>query len=542
MTIKTLTPMQLWADYDCAKDCMAINILGKTTVGEVTNVDFAYTAFITDGGISRVKARVRYIKPTVAAPLPVLIYIGNDGNNKMDLQPYIDAGYAVVTCDYLGIDGTVFAADIAYAKLGCEGEHLTAKSGADKTALFARSKVIRRLINAIDSLPALDVSRIALMGWGDACDIVWQVAAIDKRIGVIVPFLNSGWRNYDGEFDLTDDEKLRWDIGCSVQANAKFVDCKVLMCVATNNSKYNFDKLGDTIRLLKQSTECRVIISPQLADQVYDNTLTIIKYLKAVLVNSAPLIAVPTLNCDIDDDGKLMVNTRVDGAIRDVTDVQLFYSYDNDNHPQFRNWYAQSVGSDIQGLGRTSLKTFDAAESIHMFVIASYKNGLVVCSEPYKVVPSELGNVTTVKRNARIVYERKLGTSQFVIVTEGKLVNHDGIKLMPGALDILGVTAEKGSMLTYRIGEITGENNDSILQFDIYSTETDSCEITLIDVNKVEYTTFINIKSDEEWNKIQLHTNDFKSPDLVPLKSWDSVKCMLIKDAHKLLLNNILWV
>lgn len=539
MAIKTLTPMQLWADYDCDKDCMAINITATTEYGGITELDFAFTAMITDGGITRARANVKYIKPNNETSLPILIYLGN-GNESFDFHPYIEAGYGIVECDFLGINGTVFASDVNYAKLGNEGDHLTAKLGADQTALFIRSKIIRRLISALHALPMLDSSRIALMGWGESCDIVWQVAAIDRRVGVIVPFLNSGWRKNSDE-SLTDDERLRWDIGCSVQANAKFVDCKVLLCVATNNSEYSFDKLGDTIKLLKPSAECRVIISPQLDNQVYDDTITIIKYIKAVLVNTAPLIDIPTLNC-IATDGKLAVNTRVDGAIRDVIDVQLYYSYDNDSYPQFRNWYAQSVGSDIQGLGCTTLKVYDINETIHLFIIASYKNGLKVCSEPYKCIPSELGNINTVKRNTRIVYERKMGTSQFVEMTNGSIIKPDGIKLMPGALDILGVTTDNGDILTYRIGEIIGENNESILQFDLFTTQLDSCEIVLIDVNKSHYTANYSVRSHDEWNKAQLRTNDFKGDDLVPLKSWDSIKCMIIKNADKILLNNIIWV
>lgn len=534
MAIKTLTPLQLWQGYDPNEELPQLNIIDMCTSDGVTALKFVYTALNTSMGKTRISADVRYINS--ADVHPVIIYV-EDGTGDIDMSEYIAAGYAVVVCDHLALRGAIYASDIEYAKLGAEGEHIRAKLGADNSALFIRSKVIRRLITALDALPMLAADKVALIGWDESCDIVWQVAAIDKRVGAIAAFLNCGGAEICA---ATEDEQLRWDIGCSVQANAKFVECNALISLATNSSKYNFDKTIDTIKQLK-SGNTRIIINPQLAEQVYDNTISIIKFLKASIVSAAPLIAIPTLSASVTESA-LTVDFNVDSVMRDVLDVQVYYAYDNDELPEFRNWYAQSVGADMQGRGKAQIKTYSPDESVHIFVQANYKNGLTLSSEPCTVVPSELGEVTLSNRNNRIIYERKLGVSQFVEITNGKIIKSNSVKTIPGAMEILGITSDKGDILTYRIGEIKASNEDAILQFDIYSTAVDSCKLIITDYKRVKYTANVALKSSEEWHKIQLSTSDFKNSDMLSLKSWENVKSLCFIGACQYLINNILWI
>lgn len=536
MKIKTLTPTQLWESYDPSEKGIELSILNTSRKESVIEMNIAFSARL---GSDKTRARARVLYPTNGKVFPVILAV-DDG--YLPEEKLIESGFAIVYCDFSGHNGTIYGESVKFAEYGNEGEHITAKLGADNSAVFVRAKLMRRLITAVESLPMLDSKAIAVTAWGINASIAWQTAGMDKRVKALMPMLNFGWMDVrELDNSLTDDEIIRWNIGCSIQAYAKFVECKILILLSTNNKNFKFDKLNDTIHALNAKAQYSLYVSPQTDEQLYECDETVIKFLKAALVSDKVLISAPQINYSIAEN-QLNIGIDVDNSLSEIKEVLLFYTYGGEDGAEYRSWRFVQVGCDITGRGRTDISIFDNTKNVYCFARANYKNGVTLCSEPMCIDSDAIKDVTVKATKKRIIYERKIGVSQFIEVRPNSRYVTPSIRLEMGAFDILGIATDNPIIKSYRIGEISNEDNDSILQMDVFSAQASEFTVGLITGDGVEYSQTISLDNNTDWQKLQFNVSDFKDTDLHSMKNWSDVKCMKIYNADKILFNNILWV
>lgn len=536
MKIRTLTPTQLWESYDPSEKGIELSILSTSKKEGFVEMNIAFSAKL---GSDKTRAKARVLYPFGDNVYPVILAVDH---GYLPEKKLIDSGFAIVYCDFSGRNGTVYGDSVKYAEYGNEGEHITAKLGADNSAVFIRAKLMRRLITAVESLPMLDSNAIAVTAWGNDANIAWQTAAMDKRVKALLPMLNFGWLDVRELDDtLTEDEIIRWNIGCSIQAYAKFVECKILILLSTNNKSFKFDKLNDTINALNPNAQYSLYVSPQTDEQLYECDETVIKFLKAALVSDKVLISAPKINYSIAEN-QLNIGIEVDNSLSEIKEVLLFYTYGGNDGAEYRSWRFVQVGCDITGRGRTEISIYDNALNVYCYARANYKNGVTLCSEPMCIDSDDMKDVNVKSSKKRIIYERKIGVSQFVEENPDSRYVTPSIRLEMGAFDILGIATDNPIIKSYRIGEISNENNESILQMDVFSSEANEFIVGLITADGAEYTASVTLENNTDWQKLQFNVSDFKDIELHSMKNWSDVKCMKIYRADKILFNNILWV
>lgn len=551
MDNKALTPIQLWQDFNPVKEDLSLNVIAISHSEEGYSLTECYfTALRAQDGAVRVYVRI--YRPDSTAPLPVIVYINDYTNNDADIpERFLAKGYAVVTFDYTGISKdkeryTLYPDSLKYGNLAFAGDALnSAKQGAENTCVFLWTRIARRVLSLITDFPGLDKDRIAGVSWGEGANILWQLAGIDGRLNAIVPILNCGWQEYSaypkylGEPPFSE-ERLTYEITCSVQSYVKFVMAKTLVVCPTNSSVYSFDRVEDTLNRLPKDTQRYRIFSQGMRDSITLKALDAIFAWLNDIFNNKRLPVSPEISYALNE-GKLDISIESDATYSDVVSAELHTAYGELN-PALRSWHKISLGLGMDGKAHTPVKVYDTTERIFLFAKIRYKNGSIVCSPQISLIPAELGEIVTSPHPTRIIFERKMGASAFFLKTDENVVSDSIISLATGPLDIPGVSTSKGCLVLYNIGDLHNNDDELVLQFDVYAPQPKTIKVVITDSSFNEYSATINIDNVEEWTKVRLGLIDFKDKELIPLKLWQNVKILTFCDAEGALFNNILWV
>lgn len=552
MEIKTLTPLQLWQDFNPVKEPLNLNIIDFKTNNGYNYITYGYTIMTAHDG--KVRGIAKSVYRAGAANLPVVMYIP-DFEELIDLEkllPLAEQGYACVTFDYTGESNqkdffTSYPISLNYGNIRRAGEHLkSAKYGADNTSLFLWCKVARRTISLISELPYADASSIAGIAFNNGANILWQVAGIDGRFKGIIPIMNNGFSDFNGNdkddnSQSFDEEATRWKIACSVPSYAKFITSAVLFIGTTNNETYPYDRLEETMRLLPCNSLKSNFICAGLSNNLYSGVKsTVIEWLDSNIRNKSTFADTPIIKLSIVDDN-IVATVIADTKYNDITDATIYVSY-GDLIPCLRNWTAVNIGIGMDGTGKSRIKVYDPTIKINLFANITYKNDVSLSTVLATFLPDELGRVKLNIKNNRIIFEKKLGANVFFSETKELFTSDKNIRFENGAMDISGITTAHGNMVCYNIGDVNNIDADTMLQFDSFSLESKTFTVLLIDGYMREYSLDITVNNIEEWSKFKLRPFDFKDNELIPLKDWSGVKVLKFINAENVLFNNILWV
>lgn len=551
--IKTLTPLQIWQDFNPMTESLELNIISREIVGEIEKIEYGFTAIKTVDG--RVRIRVQVTKKVGLENAPVLLYIPDyyEAANK-DTSDYVAQGFAVATYDYSGKLGgkrsyACYPPSLDYGNIIRSGERLnTAKFGAKETSLHLWVKVTRRVLTLLSSLNCLSKDKVAAIAWGDGANILWQAAGMDARIDTVVSMLNCGYSEYKGldkygdntQMQSDDEERTRWNAGCSIQAYAKFVTADVFCVIDSNDKKYSMDRLGDTMALLPEGATHTELINMGLQGQLYSSAHNaVVRYLTEKYINKTKLPNCPTLNFSVVEE-KICVDIDC-GNYDQITAVELYYSY-KETKNWARNWHMMSIGVDMQNKAKTTLRVFEPNCLLFCMVNIIYRNGMRISSKLHAIKPSDIGAIKPAIASQRIIFEKKMGIQNFVPRTKKKYVIDEMVSFAEGPLEITGVTSAEGDLINYNIGDVKCEDEETLLQIDLFSAKKKEVVIVLTDGAGKEYSATAQLTEHEEWNKCQLALIDFKDSALIPLKEWTDIKFMTFRDAKDVLINNIIWV
>ena len=196
MTIKTFTPIQLWKDFDDSLYNESINITEYKNLDDYTAIKLYFNAINRSDGPVRVF--VKLYLPTGGKNLPTVLLIPDIVNYNADSELIKMAllGYCTATFDYsgCGLDGhTNYPESLFYGNAKEAHDHIdTANHGANKTSPYLWSKIARKVITLLCSLPYVDESKIALTSVNFGVNMLMQVASMDKRIKCAVSIFNNG--------------------------------------------------------------------------------------------------------------------------------------------------------------------------------------------------------------------------------------------------------------------------------------------------------------------------------------------------------------
>ena len=554
MEIKTLTPVQLWQDFDNYCTPINMSIVGYNIVDNIAVTEYFFTAFNTMDGEVRVYAKTFCRPKSINNPTILFIDEFDLDDNFSQALPFINLGYTLVYFDYKGIDAnkelyTHYPNSLDYGNYSKSGLHLnTAKFGAQHSSLFLWSKIARRTISFIESLPTCDSSRIIGISNNSGANILWQVAGTDNRLSAIIPIYNTGFSEYNGNttdyssLNIDDaTERNRWVIGLAVPSYAKFVNCPVIFVGASNSRTYDYISLSNTINMLPSSTYNAEIITIGADKNLDYRTPTTIISMLDNINNGKENYKTPTLTRSINN-GVFYYDINVDVKLASILKVELHLSY-GDTPSAVRNWRTQSVGMGMDGNGRVAVKVYDLKEKVLATATIIYTNGVIISTQLDSFIPSNTSNdaLKSIKNN-RIIYERSLGTRAFFTKKDELIINPDDISLKNGPLDIAGLTSYCNELVCYNIGDITDKGVDNTLQFDCFHSETKTFDIKLTDINLFDYFATITIGGTDEWIKVTLDAQDFKDKTLKPLRTWADIKVVSFVNAENVLFNNIIWI
>ena len=552
MRNKVLTPLQLWADYDAARHSCAVSFTHYKTVDNRT----VFSAYVSGEqvGDETIRIFVRGEMPKGGSD-NVVVYVGDAmySGDYLSMAELVEDGFCVVAFDYCGrvegkTDYTRYPADLAYCNYMQAGDHLTkAIPTAKETCIFTWAKVCRSVIGFAKQMCGADC-KLFLAGIRSGASIMWQAGAMDKRVDGLIGVLHAGWKEYVGVpkysdilFDMTD-ERERWLMGCSAQTYAKFISVPTLFVGSTNNTESSFDRIENTLGILRERVPVSQSICAGLTNTIDSAGISTIRHwIASQTSKSVVMPANPSVSVSIQD--RAVVATVQPDASEEIAQIDIYYNFD-EVQSDLRSWKPLRV-SVANPKEQIPVYTGNRLLFVHASVL--YKKGYRLSTLPVvtHLDPEHL-DVRTDVRKRPVIYERKDGIASWVAENEDRYSAYIMPRMAVGALDIQGITAERGNLSTYLIGEISPRMADQkLLQFDAYAATDRACHVVVcVDEGAGKhrnYTASATIAGGA-WNKVSLEVQSFKSDDFMTLKSWQKVKKLTFMQADGILFNNILWV
>lgn len=554
-SIKLKTPVQLWEGYDPNKADLEINILNRQNIDGIERTLYSFTAIKADDGRARVTMTL--LKRSGIDNMPVVLYIPSYQEKEPCGSTFrlINKGFAVAYINYSGDNGDlkyppIYPKSLSYGYYSkSQGRLFEANYSVDSSSLHIWCKVMRRAITMLGDIPNIDANRICGMAWGDGANILWQIAGIDNRLKLIVPILNSGYGEYSGYYKYSDnpepiftDERARWTVGLAVQSYAKSLLCDAYVVSATNDKIYAMDRCEDTVNLIPSSVSHRQLFADGLCRQVYNNCIdSIIEYITERIGLQKDIAEEPQLQLSVNE-GKLIAGVVVDHRYDSPDSLELYYC-SGEYKGEYRNWKRIILGVDIEGQANSPIRIFNLTDRVYVFATVKYKGGLSISSQLKSVIPSSIGaDINLSVKGTRIIYERKMGINSFFPAGNTKVVDRNSVITATGPLDIMGVGTTAKLLVNYNIGEVHCDDEESLLQIDIYSAVEPNVKVSITDGGGKEYFAEFALKTDNEWTRVQLHCGEFKDCGMLSLKGWTNVKILKIYNANAMIINNILWV
>lgn len=546
-----MSPSQIWANYDIENIRLKSNFIKYDTSKEI--IDFE--AYISnDDGNEESILTYTYGKLNKSKSKATIIYINGFStyveNEVFEL--FLPHGYNVVCFDYMGKSSkekyTIYPKNLEFANYALSGQHLHGFVDSPKdSCVYVWSKICRDVITFVKNTIGQD-QKIVLLSSVEGGNILWQVAGIDKRVDAIIPSNNAGWSECRGLFKYStspdeynfSEQTIRFISACSPQAYAKFVKCPVYCLLGTNGSMTSVDRIQSTLSLVQNDGNTKLCLCPNLTNTTSAKARTSMRIWLNNTLDGVAMPAFPSLNFVVEDNNlyaKVDFDQTTNSEIESLT---IYYSYNEDNS-ELRHWN-KTIISTASSMSQIPVRKDD----VRVFAFASiiYKDGQYYSSLPKMF---DLDNVPLERitpKRSHIIYERKLGINAWVV--DNNTSEYYLPEIKAGAYDILGITAKKGDLSTYIIGDNYYERTDtSILQFDCYTSCAREFSVMLcVEMQKAKYEYYFATipLGGGEWQKISLHTSDFKTKELVPLKSWNNVKKLSFVKIDDTLISNIIWL
>lgn len=557
-----ISPNNLWRDFDVSIQNPDISFVFSKTEHGLTKSGFYFTAGEFSDGKIRAYAELEYLEEThdkYDDKMPVVIIAADMRSEQAgELNTrLVNSGFAVIRFDFLGRRDTgrftLYPESLNFANLDVSSGNLySVVSEAKKTCWYIWSVLARRLITLTEKLPDTDPSRVSIAGFGHGGNIVYQVAAMDGRISAAAVIGESGWAGYgllhdtDAEqTNMFDDEHARFIYSLSSQSYAKLVKKPFLMHLNTNAEDSSFDRGFDTFSRLPQQLKTALSISPGFQNSIgYTQRANLVSWLKYHMLHEGKYCDTPEISTYLSED-KLYARLKTDNTYK-IKSVEFYYAYDTVDSA-IRNWHRLPALELGENEFIAKLEVLKPDQFIFVFGTVNYENNISVSSKLIAKSLKETKVALSLPATSRLIYDSKNAFDCWAVTGLKTLFNDKKIlSIKKGPLKIDGITSHTNRLSTFKLSDpkFYGYDND-LLQLSVFSEFPQTVRISIterIDARwRGTYSAVLKLSGGEQWTKINIPPQDFKSPDGIAAESWEDMAFLVVESESELLVSSVLW-
>ena len=537
MAIKFLTPVQLWQDFDPTAASLDISIEYNTET-DGTRLKGAYFTAVSEGEES-VRAFAE-VKSTVAVPKKAILCVMNSGDQTGYAEGFdelLKRGFAVMTVDVSGVPDEAgraarYSDGYAYASFaaGTPDRFLAAPSAKD-SPVYLWAKIARRAITLLDYF--YPKAKVAVMGARTAADVAWQVAGSDSRVSALVALLGDYSEPPVAENGDTSNADS-YTMAISAKSAARLVKCPCLLATASNLHGGDVEKINEVSSQIPSTQSFAFVITPRLNAQIdADDLISTYKWLDRTMKGEdAPQLSLTSAP----GDGSLSFTLSGDARAQSAC---LLFSYGH-TLPDYRHWHEVPMKKHEDGSFSATIPVWEGDNEIYAYATATFPGGITFASRAQDALVSSL-----------VPYR----VSQFLLDTESDhgFYSDNSAETFVSYKDDFAVKASpdgvpgfcaKGVLRTNILSERGRYEPAAALHISVYSAKDAEVRVVLVKEEEgrlVEYvaTCFVD---GEEWTRLSLKTDDFKTSELIPMKDWDDLYGIILPDTVDKYYNNFLWM
>lgn len=538
--MEILTPQIIWKGYDASVLPLSVSVLSDKKVGSERVILAYFNGPTTTEGVARVF--VRCIIPTGKGNAPVIVYMtdGNANAETLDCSRFTELGYAVVIPDWAGACDnphfTIYPRSMSYANFtpDCLG---TVPEDVRFNCWNAWAEVGMRAITFASQLEGVDASRVAIMGDGVSVAAVIKAAAVDSRVKCAVTLFSSGQRSeYEDERD-----NLRYKVALSGEAYAPMIKAPLLIMAASNEQDGSIDDMSDFFALIPRSVGARFSVSPRRSHAIScKQNGNIERWLESHLSKGEPLPSAPELTASCSEH-MLYYNVKTPVG---CADTELFVAQAM-KEGALRNWHAAKLETVGENEYISRVDVYNARQPVYAFVNCSFEGGVSVSSPVIERNPALMGVAETPARNTRLLYDSEMGTDDWVSLSP--LASSIPIEMKKGPFGLEGVSSPLCTMSTFKPGDACYRGKEELLQIMIYSPTEQDVVFTVVSLTGgaggkyAEFSHSERLSPSDNWRKITLRPEDFKSPFAV-CPDWTDVVNFRVDSDAPVAIASMIWV
>lgn len=548
-----LTPVQLWKKFKPTTTDFHANIINFKRLGYMNVCELYFTALTQHDGDVRVFTQVYFPKKPTSAAYIIMVPEFNKMVDYNYISYFVQAGFNVVTFDIAGKCNekhyTHYPQSLEYCNYIYSGDHLnTCNHGAEGTCLFTWCKITRQVISFVKNFsPSFEPTKVLMTAQNSGANILWQVAGVDDRLDGIIPINNTGYDEFNSNISKEETplenlaERNIWTLCCASPSYAKFINCPVLFLGSSNNRKYSYSSLSDTLKLIPDNITHYECVSVGCSNNLYKQALyTAFNWIDDIAHDNHSFV--PPKGRFVVLENRLWAYADFDMDYDAVVEAKIHVAYGKEVEG-VRNWVGYSVQPDLVGTASQKIKVFDLNEEIGLICTVFYRNGSMYTSPLLTITPSKLGQeIKTNARNNRIIFSKELGTNAFYPRESAFFADKANIHFETGALNLQGITTDRDDLVCYNMDGRFISNKEVMLQFNYFTTKPRQITIEVIDDDLKSYYATINLNASDEWQSIKVPRTSFVSEKLYPIKDWKKIKALVLCRAEKVLFNNIIWI
>ena len=537
MAIKFLTPVQLWQDFDPVAAPLDISI-EYNLESEGMRVKGAFFTAISEGEES-VRAFAE-VKTVTAQPKKAILCVMNSGDQAAYAEGFdelLKRGFAVMTLDVSGVPdeqgkATRYSAGFSYASFaaGVPDRFLASPSAKD-SPVFLWARIARRAITLLEYF--YPKAKVAVMGAKTAADVAWQVAATDNRVNALVALLG----DYSEPPVAPDGDSSNADsytMSISAKSAARLVKCPCLLATASNLHGGDVEKINEVASQIPSSQSFALVITPRLNAQIdSEDLLATYKWLDRTMKGESS----PELRLTSELEEKTL-RFSLSGEIKAQTAL-LFAAY-NACAPEYRHWHEYPMKKHEDGSFTVDVPVWEGDREIYAYAAITMAGGLTYA-----------GRALDTLVTSPVPYP----TSQFLLDTEsghGFYADNSAKTFLSFKKDFAvetspdGVPGFRGNgvLRTNILSEKGRYEPAAALHISVYSKEEGEVRVILLKEEEGKTTEYVAtcFVEAEEWTRLSLKVDDFKTSELIPMKDWDDLYSIILPDTDDKYYNNFLWM
>lgn len=538
-----LTPQIIWKGYDASVLPLAVSVLSDKKVGGERVVHAYFNGPTTTDGVARVFARCVFPAGAVGK-VPAIVYLtdAHMRTDEFDCSRFTSKGYAVILPDWAGLRDdspyfTIYPRPMDYANFSPERLE-TVPEDLRFNCWNAWAEVAMRALTFAAGLECVDGEKLAVMGEGVSVAAVVKTAAVDSRPKCAVTLFSSGQKPAKDEGR----DYLSYKVALSYEAYAPMIKLPLLMMIASNEQDGSVDEMSDAFALIPRASGSRLSVSPRRSHSVGskqsgDVSAWLAKYLK----NEGEIPEEPELSASCSEH-VLYFNVK---APKGCTDVELFVARSM-RAGALRNWHScklESVGED-EYISRADV--YDAKEPVYAFVNCSFDGGLSFSSHVTEKIPAMMGVTETPAPVTRLLYDSDMGIDDWVSLCP--LAEGEPLFMMKGPFGLEGVSSSARTMSTFKPGDACYRGGSELLQIMIYSPVDQDATFSVTalegdggEIGYAEFSHTVRLGPADNWRKITLRPEDFKSPGAV-CTDWTNVVNFRADSESPVAIASMIWV